>query len=66
MDKQLGELGEPLMEALVHLVSVTAGEIGSPAAIMNAITDALGGVEVAMPATAEKVWRALRASGTVK
>jgi carbon-monoxide dehydrogenase large subunit len=38
-----------------------AGAIGSPAAIMNAVTDALGVNDISMPATAEKVWRALRA-----
>jgi carbon-monoxide dehydrogenase large subunit len=37
-----------------------AGAIGSPAAIMNAVTDALGVVEVPMPATPEKVWRIMR------
>ena len=37
-----------------------AGAIGSPAAIMNAVTDALGVNDISMPATAEKVWRALR------
>jgi carbon-monoxide dehydrogenase large subunit len=37
-----------------------AGAIGSPAAVMNAITDALGTEEIAMPATAEKVWRVCR------
>ena len=36
-----------------------AGAIGSPAAIMNAVTDALG-VAVAMPATSEKIWRVLQ------
>jgi len=39
-----------------------AGAIGSPAAVMNAVTDALGVNDISMPATAEKVWRALRAS----
>ena len=34
-----------------------AGAIAAPAALMNAITDALG-VDIDMPATAEKVWRA--------
>ncbi len=34
-----------------------AGAIAAPAALMNAITDALG-VEIDMPANAEKVWRA--------
>ncbi len=37
-----------------------AGAIGSPAAVMNAITDALGVKDITMPATSEKVWRALR------
>lgn len=36
-----------------------AGAIGSPAAVMNAVTDALGTETISMPATAEKVWRAL-------
>ncbi len=35
-----------------------AGAIGSPAAYINALTDALGVRDVAMPATAERVWRA--------
>ena len=35
-----------------------AGAIGSPAAYMNALTDALGVRDLAMPATAERVWRA--------
>jgi len=37
-----------------------AGAIGSPAAIMNAVTDAVGDNSISMPATSEKVWRALR------
>jgi len=37
-----------------------AGAIGSPAAIMNAVTDALGVNDISMPATPEKVWRALQ------
>jgi carbon-monoxide dehydrogenase large subunit len=36
-----------------------AGAIGAPAAVMNAITDALGLKDVAMPATAQNVWRAM-------
>ena len=35
-----------------------AGAIGSPAALMNALTDALGVTDLAMPATPERVWRA--------
>jgi carbon-monoxide dehydrogenase large subunit len=37
-----------------------AGAIGAPAAVMNAVTDALGVKDLPMPATAEKVWRVLR------
>ena len=37
-----------------------AGAIGSTAAVMNAITDALGVASVAMPATPETIWRAAK------
>src|SRR5262245_58992568 len=37
-----------------------AGAIGAPAAVINAITDALGVKDVAMPATAQTVWRSLQ------
>jgi carbon-monoxide dehydrogenase large subunit len=40
---------------------------GAPAAVMNALADALrhaGAAPIDMPATPEKVWRALRAAGT--
>jgi carbon-monoxide dehydrogenase large subunit len=37
-----------------------AGAIAAPAAVINAITDALGVKRFDMPATPEKVWRALR------
>ncbi len=37
-----------------------AGAIGAPAAVMNAITDALGVKDVAMPATAQTVWRSMQ------
>ena len=37
-----------------------AGAIASPAAVINAITDAIGTEELAMPATAQAVWSALR------
>ena len=36
-----------------------AGAIASPPAVMNAVVDAIG-TEVTMPATAEKVWKALK------
>ncbi len=36
-----------------------AGAIGSPPAFINALTDALGVADVPMPATAERVWRAM-------
>jgi carbon-monoxide dehydrogenase large subunit len=38
-----------------------AGAIGAPAALMNAICDAVGVMDIEMPATAERVWRAIRA-----
>jgi carbon-monoxide dehydrogenase large subunit len=34
-----------------------AGAIGSPPAVINAITDALGDNDLTMPATPEKIWR---------
>ena len=34
-----------------------AGAIGSPSAVINAITDALGVREIEMPATPQRVWR---------
>jgi len=38
-----------------------AGAIGAPPAVINAICDAIGAKEIEMPATPERVWRALRA-----
>ena len=38
-----------------------AGAIGSPPAIINAVTDALGIRDIAMPASPERVWRAAQA-----
>ena len=40
-----------------------AGAIGSPPAVINAITDALGIMEMDMPATSERVWRAMQQAG---
>jgi carbon-monoxide dehydrogenase large subunit len=37
-----------------------AGAIGAPAAVMNALTDALGVRDLPMPATAQTVWRSLQ------
>ncbi len=37
-----------------------AGAIGAPAALINAITDALGIKDIPMPATPQTVWRALQ------
>ncbi len=37
-----------------------AGAIAAPPAVINAITDALGVKELDMPATPEKIWRALQ------
>src|SRR5882762_1501671 len=35
-----------------------AGAIGAPAAVMNALTDALGVRDIEMPATPQRIWRA--------
>lgn len=43
-----------------------AGEVGclgAPAAVMNALADALGTDAIHMPATPEAIWRALRSTG---
>jgi carbon-monoxide dehydrogenase large subunit len=37
-----------------------AGAIGAPAAVINAITDALGVKDLPMPATAHNVWKHLQ------
>ncbi len=39
-----------------------AGAIGSPPAVMNAITDAIGTNDLTMPATPQKVWAAIRSA----
>jgi carbon-monoxide dehydrogenase large subunit len=41
-----------------------AGAIAAPAAVMNALTDALGVRDLAMPATPQTVWRALQTKQT--
>jgi len=39
-----------------------AGAIGAPPAVINAITDAIGNNDLAMPATPMNVWRAIQAA----
>jgi carbon-monoxide dehydrogenase large subunit len=39
-----------------------AGAIGSPPAVINAITDAIGNNDLSMPAAPEKVWALYQAS----
>ena len=39
-----------------------AGAIGSPPAVINAITDAIGSNDLSMPATPSKVWAAIQAN----
>jgi carbon-monoxide dehydrogenase large subunit len=39
-----------------------AGAIGSPPAVINAITDAIGNNDLTMPASPQKVWAAIRAA----
>ena len=43
-----------------------AGAIAAPVAVINAITDAIGTEELAMPATAQAVWQALQKSQQAK
>ena len=42
-----------------------AGTIAAPPTVMNAVIDAIG-TEVSMPATPEKVWKALNSNGSKK
>jgi len=42
-----------------------AGTIAAPAAVMNAVIDAVGS-DITMPATAEKVWKTLKKKGSKK
>tara|TARA_B100000686_G_scaffold353609_1_gene459915 strand:+ start:3420 stop:5792 length:2373 start_codon:yes stop_codon:yes gene_type:complete len=42
-----------------------AGAIAAPPAVMNAVIDAIG-TDISMPATAEKVWKALKKNGSKK
>jgi carbon-monoxide dehydrogenase large subunit len=41
-----------------------AGAIAAPAAVINAITDALGHEDIAMPATPRAVWKAAQKAQT--
>ena len=41
-----------------------AGAIGSPPAVINAITNAIGNNDLSMPATPAKVWAALQVAGS--
>jgi CO/xanthine dehydrogenase FAD-binding subunit len=43
-----------------------AGAIGSPPAVINAITDAIGNNDLTMPATPQKVWSALKAATALR
>jgi carbon-monoxide dehydrogenase large subunit len=43
-----------------------AGAIAAPPAVINAITDALGTEDLAMPATSQAVWAAIRKAGPLR
>jgi carbon-monoxide dehydrogenase large subunit len=43
-----------------------AGAIAAPAAVVNAITDAIGSEDVAMPATPQVVWAAIRKANAAR
>ena len=59
-------LAAPGVHAVLTAADLANEITGAPAAVMNALVDALrpaGAEPVDMPATPEKVWRALRAAG---
>lgn len=66
-DMPMFELGEADLPTANNILGMKgAGEIGcigAPAAIMNAIADAIGHDRIDMPATPETVWRAINSSG---
>jgi carbon-monoxide dehydrogenase large subunit len=37
-----------------------AGAIGSTPAVLNAVSDALGGADIQVPVTPERIWRVLK------
>jgi len=43
-----------------------AGAIAAPAAVINAITDAIGTEDLAMPATSQAIWAAIRKAGKMQ
>ena len=43
-------------------VILSSGAIGSPPALINAITDAIGNNNLNMPATPQRVWAAINAA----
>jgi carbon-monoxide dehydrogenase large subunit len=43
-----------------------AGAIAAPAAVINAITDAIGTENLAMPATPQAIWAAIRKAGKMQ
>jgi carbon-monoxide dehydrogenase large subunit len=43
-----------------------AGAIAAPAAVMNAITNAIGTEQIDMPATSSAVWRAIQKSAPAR
>ena len=48
------------MQARTSWPPPNSATIAAPAALMNAITDAIGVKDLPMPATAQTVWRALQ------
>ena len=58
-----GATGEPVVGALVAVGAGEAGTVGAMPVVMNAIVDALAPLGVRsldMPATPERVWRAIQ------
>jgi len=44
----------------VVIAKTPAAAIAAPAAVMNAVTDAVGTEDITMPATPHTVWKAIR------
>ena len=49
-----------VLAAYLRIARIVLRSIGAPAALMNAITDAIGVKDLAMPATPQTVWRAMQ------
>ena len=59
----------PEVKRTIPALAALAGAIGVPPAVINAVIDALiplGVTDISMPATPEKIWRAIQAAQAAK